>query len=689
MKDLYNTNFFKDISIKVENKTLILNLIEYPIIENIQIVGIKSQNFIDKLYENISLKERMSFSENIFSKDLILIENILKANGFYFAKINSNLVKDDNKNSVKINITIDQGKKAKIKKISFIGNKSVKDKRLLEVISSEEHKFWKFISRNVYLNEINIDLDKRLLQNFYKNLGYYNVKILNSSAELTKYGNFELTYTIDSGDVYTFNEFDLNIPDDYNSSDFKKLNLLFENLKGQTYSLNDLNLILEQIEYIASTKFYDFINADVSETIIDNNKINFLFRINDSEKFYVEKINVLGNYNTQEEVIRNRLIVDEGDPLNNLLYSKSLDEIKGLGIFKSVKGEIKDGSSENLKIIDVVIEEKATGEISLAAGVGTSGSVIGGGVKEKNFLGKGIQLSTNLSISEEAIKGEFIYSKPNFAYTDNTLSTSLSATSSDFLTDYGYKTSNTGFSLGTTFEQYENLFFSPEFSFDIERLETNSNASTQLKKQEGTYEDFYFNYGINYDLRDSKYNPTRGYVSNFYQELPIISGNNEISNIINFTNYKTLNKKNNMVGKSSIYFKAVNTLDSSDVRISKRATVPYNRLRGFEKGKIGPIDNGDYIGGNYVSSINLSTNLPGLLPTIENVDFSYFIDAANVWGVDYDNSIDESNKIRSSTGIGVDLLTPIGPMSFSFTQPITKNSTDKTETFRFNLGTTF
>ena len=165
--------------------------------------------------------------------------------------------------------------------------------------------------------------------------------------------------------------------------------------------------------------------------------------------------------------------------------------------------------------------------------------------------------------------------------------------------------------------------------------------------------------------------------------------NNEISNTFVFTQYKNLNQASEMIGKASLYFEAVNTLDSSDVRISKRGQVPYNRLRGFERGKIGPVDNTDYIGGNYVSSLNLSTNLPGILSTVESLDFTYFIDLANVWGVDYDSSIDDSNIIRSSTGIGMDLLTPVGPLSFSLSQPLTKKSTDKTETFRFNLGTTF
>ena len=167
------------------------------------------------------------------------------------------------------------------------------------------------------------------------------------------------------------------------------------------------------------------------------------------------------------------------------------------------------------------------------------------------------------------------------------------------------------------------------------------------------------------------------------------SDNNEIANTFQFTKYKQLSRTSDMVGKASIYLKAVNSLDNSDVRISKRVNAPYNRLRGFEKGKIGPVVDNDYIGGNYVSTINLQTNLPNILSTVETVDFSLFLDIANVWGVDYDSSIDDSNSLRSSTGVGMDLLTPIGPLSFSLSQPISKKSTDKTETFRFNLGTTF
>ena len=690
LKKLYDSNFFNDIKINLNNGILKIDLVENPIIENIEFTGIKNKTFIKEISEKIVLKNRMSFTKSQLQNDINLIKNILKSSGFYFAKVEPSLITNSDLNSVRLKIDINQGKKARIEEIVFIGDKKIKDKKLIEVIASEEHKFWKFISKKVYLNQSLINLDKRLLENYYRNLGYYKVKVLNSFAELNETNSsFKLVFNIDAGKKYFFSEFSLSLPEDYDNADFEKIEKIFSKLKNEKYSLDSIDLILTEIDKIASMRLYDFIDAQVTETIQDDNKISFDFKIIDSQKFYVERVNILGNFQTIEEVIRNKLIVDEGDPLNSLLYNKSIDNIKGLRIFKEVKGKVKNGSDKNLKIIDIIVEEQPTGEIALSAGVGTSGSTIGGGINEKNFLGKGINLVTNLEVSEDSVQGKFVYSKPNFAYTDNTLFTSLEATSSDNLTDFGYKVSKKGFSLGTQFEQYENIFFSPELSIFLEDLTTNSTASKQLKKQEGDYTDIYVNYSIDHDLRNSRYRPSSGRKTSFSQQLPMISDNNEISNTLVVTQYKTLNQASDMIGKASLFLKAVNSLDGSDVRISKRAYVPYHRLRGFEKGKVGPIENEDYIGGNYVGTLNLATSLPGILTTVENIDFSYFIDFANVWGVDYDSSLDDAFKIRSATGVGLDVLTPVGPLSFSLSKPITKKSSDKTEGFRFNLGTTF
>ena len=185
-----------------------------------------------------------------------------------------------------------------------------------------------------------------------------------------------------------------------------------------------------------------------------------------------------------------------------------------------------------------------------------------------------------------------------------------------------------------------------------------------------------------------QYQTKSGFRSLFYQEIPLNSKLGEIINSYQFSKFHSLFTPD-MIGKISINAKAVNSIKGDNVRVSKRLYIPYSKLRGFEYGKLGPVENDDYIGGNYSSTINLSTTLPQILPSFQNIDFSYFIDIGNVWGVDYNESLDKKSSIRSSTGIAMDFLSPVGPLSFSLSQPITKKSSDKTETFRFNLGTTF
>ena len=689
IKDLYDSGFFENINLSISENILNISVVENPIIEDLKINGVKNKKLQDFFEESIILKSRKSFSEFNAKQDLITLKNVAKLLGYYFAEINYSFIKNEKQNSIQLSFNFDLGEKAKIKKIVFLGDKKFKDKALKELIVSEEHKFWKFLSQKVFLNPDQIALDQRLLLNYYKDNGFYNVVVNNSFAELDQNSNFNLIFNIDSGQKFFFNKFSLNLPDDFDPEVFKPINKIFSKLENKQYSLRKLDLILKEVDKIATSRMYDFIDATVEEVIVNDNRINFDIVIKESEKFYVDKINILGNYTTIEEVIRHQFIIDEGDPFNEILFNKSINNIKSLGYFKNVETKISEIDDLNLKTIDVTVDEQPTGEISLGAGVGTNGSTIGGGIKENNFLGKGISLDTNILISQDGIKGRFIYKKPNFNYSENTLSTSLIAETSDKLDTSGYKNSNVGFALGTGFEQYENLYFTPELSISLEDLETASNASSQLKKQEGTYEDLYFNYGLNYDLRDRRYQPTEGHNISFRQNIPLISNNYELINSLEINKYKTLNQNSNIVGKISFFAKSLNSMNGEDARISKRLFIPSRKLRGFEPGKVGPIENSDYIGGNYISGFNMSSTLPTIFPDFENVDFSIFLDTANIWGVDYSSSVKENNKIRSSAGLSVDLLTPVGPLNFSFSQPVSKASTDKTESFRFNLGTTF
>ena len=530
-------------------------------------------------------------------------------------------------------------------------------------------------------------MDNRLLKNFYLNKGYYNVKINSSFAKLINEGEFELIFNIDAGEKFYFGNLDVELPVDYNKENFKKLFTTLDKLEDEPYSINGLENILEKIEINALNEQYESINVDVVENL-DGNKINLTFQIQEPEKkFFIERFNILGNNVTQESVMRNQFELDEGDPYNEILVNKTVNNIQNLNFFKSVKSEVKTGSSEELRIIDIMVEEKPTGEISASAGVGTAGSSIGAGIRENNFLGRGIGLISNLTLSEDSIKGIFSVVNPNFRNTEKSIYTTLEALENDKLKDFGYKTNRTGLALGTNFEYFDDVRLGLGTSNYFEKIETDSSASTRMKKQEGNYFDSFLKLDIDYDKRNQKFQTSDGFRSYYSVNLPLVSDTNTLKNEYNYKFFTELYENN--VTTAAIYLSAVNSISNDDVKLSERLYIPSRRLRGFISGRVGPKDGNDYIGGNYTSVLNLTTTLPQILENSQTTDFAIFMDVANIWGVDYDSSIDDGNKIRSSVGFGVDWFTPIGPLNFSLAAPISKATTDETETFRFNLGTTF
>ena len=686
IKDLYDTNFFKRISIKIDGETLILNVEENKIIQSVRIEGVKSKKIKEAILKNLFSKDKSPFLIEKVKIDVNRIKTSLNNIGYYLSDVKSKILENSN-DTVELIFEVNLGDKSKIKKIEFIGNKKIKDRTLRSIIVSEEAKFWKFISNNKFVNQDIINRDKRLLRNFYLSKGFYDVDVQSATVKFLDDKSFKLTYKIDAGEIYTVNDTKLVLPIDYDEKNFVEVKNELNKLKNKIYSLNKISKVVEEIDKVTLSREYDFINAGYEETIIENNKIDIVFTVTESEKFYVERINIFGNNITHESVIRNSLEIDEGDPFNELLSSKSINNIKATNLFKSVKSSITEGQDLNTKIIDITVEEKPTGEIMIGAGAGSEGGTLGFSVTENNFLGKGIKLSSSLDLTEDSIRGLFSVTNPNFNYTGKSLSTSVESTNVDKLTDSGYKSTKTGFTFGTGFEQFQNVYFTPRLSNFYEDISTKDTASANLKKQSGSYLESKFSYGLDYDMRNQRFQTTDGFRSKFNQFIPIISEEYSFGNTYDFKTWYKL--PNNMVTSLNIYGRTVNTLTGDDVKITNRFWLPRNKLKGFKTRNMGPVDANDYVGGNYGAAINFDTTLPMVFSNVQNIDVRYFLDTANLWGVDYSSAVDQSNTIRASTGVVVDWFTPIGPLNFSLAQDISKANDDMTETFQFNLGTTF
>ena len=685
LKSLYDSNFFNNISVSLVDGVLSIEINESPLIQNITIKGIKAKKYEELIKNNRILKPKSSFNEVLLSKEIELIKSQFKFLGFYFTEVETFVEKLDN-NLVNIEYVIDIGEKSKITKISFIGDKVFKNRKLKNIIISEEYKFWKFISGKKYLQEQLIELDKRLLKNFYLNNGFYNVKINTSFAKLVKKNEFELIFNIEPGERIFFNNLDILLPNDFDSANYLDLKELLKDLKNEPYSLNSVEKILDEIDKITLSEEFKNINALVDETIKEN-KLDINFIIKESDKFFVDRINIYGNNITRESVIRNQLELDEGDPYSEILTAKSENNLNSLNFFKNVKTEVVDGKKENTKIINIELEEKPTGEIMAGAGAGTEGGSFFFGVKENNYLGKGLAVDANANISAETFKGSFSVTNPNYKDSEKSVYATLEATEIDQLKNFGYKTNKNGFEIGTSFEYLKDFRLGLATSTFIEKIETDSTASDRQKSQAGNYLDTFLDLNFLYDKRNQKFKTSDGYFSNYIVELPLISDTNTLTNSYNYKIFSELYDNN--ISSFSFFLKSASSISNDDIKLTERLTLPSNKLRGFETGKIGPKDGADFIGGNYLASISLQSSLPFIFENSQNVDAIIFFDAANIWGVDYDTSIDDGSKIRSSIGIGIDWLTPVGPLNFSLSEVISKKDTDVEESFRFNLGTTF
>ena len=684
IKKLYDTNFFSNITVSFSDEgTLTITVKENPIINSIDFDGEKAKKFKAKIVEFLLLRENGPLLENDIKKDINLIKEFYRSQGYYFVKIDAEVARLDN-NRVNISYKIVKNEKAKISKIYFLGDKKIREKKLRDVVTSQESQFWKILSKNVYLNKERIELDKRLLINYYRNRGYYEVNIKSSNVEYSEGEGFVLTYNINAGNRYTFKKVFAKVSETLDKNAFLSLENEFNEVVGEYYSAEKLKRILDKIDKLSEQKELQFINHNVLETL-DGNGVEVKINIFEGEKVIIERVNIVGNSITNDSVIRSALIVDEGDPYSSLLIKKSINRIKGRNIFGKVEHEVIDGSSDDLKVINITVEEKATGEVMAGAGVGTDGTSFTVSIKENNWLGRGVVLQSALNMSTQKVSGNIYINNPNYNYSGNAVFASLDVSSTDRSNSSGFKSSKTGLDLGTSFEQYENVFIRPNLNVSFEDIEVDSTASTGVKKMEGNFFNADFGYAVILDERNQTFKTTDGTKVTFKQSLPLIQDSSSILNGLDVEKYHPFSE--DVIGSLKFHVRSINGIDS-DVRLTNRLFIPRSKLRGFNTYKTGPRDGLDYIGGNYTTAINAEAQLPNILPESYRTDFGVFIDAANVWGVDYTTE-DQSDKLRSSFGVTADVFTAIGPLSFTLAQSITKNASDITETFNFRLGTSF
>lgn len=685
-KKLIETDFFSEVKVNVVKNIITINVKENPIIDFFYIKGIVRKDSEDFIYKNISLGNNKVFSEAKLKKDIDLIKDVLQKSGYYNVSVNTEISKLPG-NVYNVVINVDQKNKYTIKNIYFIGDKKFSSSKLYDVISSTEDSWWKFLSSSSSINTKRIDYDKTLLKEFYLDNGYFDVQINSSDINFLPNNSVEVVFSINAGQKYTFSKYKI-IDDGKNlqKDDILNINKILNRRINGFFSKQKIRLTQNTINDYLNSKKIEFVQLNVIPRKNQSNiELEYIF--SNSKRNFVNFINIKGNTLTDEEVIRRSLFFSEGDSFANYKIAKSENRLKKTGIFSNVTTKIINKSNE-LVDVEIKVEEQPTGSISAGLGVSTSGSSISTGIQEKNLFGKGINLSSNLNLGTEKISGSLDLKIPDFKNTDNTANFSLYALQTDY-TNSGYESSVYGGGVSTSYEIYDDIFFRVGGSADVDTIDTNDTASDLYKSREGTYTSLKSFYSVNLDKRNRVISPTGGHLINFSQALAIPGASDitSIKNSINGSIYHQLSE--NYVLNLKGGFSSINSIDGKkDVKLSDRLSLNESKLRGFESFGIGPISGNDHIGGNYSAYSSISSTFPNPFPDKWRASSIAFIDFGNVWGVDFDDSL-EADKIRSSVGVSLEWNSPMGPLSIILSEPISSLSTDKEETFSFKIGGTF
>ena len=686
-KKIYDTDFFADVKISFNQDILTINVTENPIINFFYINGVKDSD-LDQINKIINLKENNIFSSSKLKKDIEATREFLNTAGFYQALITPEVIKIDN-NQVNLIINIDKKEISKIKNIYFIGNKVFSNSQLIDVITSSEDGWWKFFSTSS-LSEQRIEYDKQLLKDFYKSKSFYDVQIESAFAGIDKDNNFTLTFSINSGKKYKFGDYDLKVSGiPLKESDIIEIkDISTKLLKNEFYSPLTINKLNKQVTNLLESKRYGNFEINIQDTKAVDDRINIIVQLNEGQKLLINKINIQGNTITEEKVIRDNLTISEGDQLSSSKIKKSVDNIKSKQLFSKVDYKVEDSDKKNFKDLNLFVKEQPTGSITAGVGYGTNGGLFEASVNERNFLGQGINLNFTGRLSSDAIRGDLSYVNPNYNNSNKELAVSLFSDLDDYQNS-GYQNKRVGTRFATKYEIYEDIFFRPNLGAQFDKLEVTGNASNLLRSREGNFITTSFGYNFLNDQRDSKFNPTAGSliyfdqnIATFFSDIPTVQTG------VGATFYQEL-FSDKFIGSAKARLANVTAFNNKDVKLSDRIFASPSDLRGFELRGIGPVDSGDHIGGNNLATLSLKSTFPNPMPENLRATTFLFLDMGNVWGADYSNLISDSSKLRASTGIALDLMSPVGPLSFTYSIPLSKASTDKEQNFIFNIGSSF
>lgn len=692
LKDLFETGLFSDITMQQDGAILIVRVVENPIINQIFFEG-NDKLDDEALYAEIALRERQVMTRTRVQNDIQRIYQLYRRSGRFSVEVEPKVVQLD-QNRVNLVFEVNEGDITKVKSIRFVGNDRFDDNRLRSEISTKETAWYRFITADDRYDPDRLSFDQELLRRFYLSEGYADFQIVSALAELaTDRSGFFITITVDEGQRYKVRG--LKIDSRIKDFDANVLKGFIEIMPGDWYNANLVRNTVDILSDKLGDLQYAFVNIrpDIRRDK-ENAEIEINFIINESNRTFVERIDVEGNQRTLDKVVRREFLLVEGDPFNKSKLARSEQAIRDLDFFETVEVNARPGSAPDKTVIDVDVTEKSTGELSLGAGFSTGdGPLADIRIRERNLLGKGQDLLFSTTLAGERTEFNVGFTEPHFLNRDISAGFDLFHITRDLQDESSFDQERTGGALRVGYPLSDKWRQTVRLRAERNEItDVQDDASLFVREQEGERTTIALSQRLTYNNLNSNLFPTDGWsywldteISGFGGDSKYIQGRTGASYY-----YEVFDKVVfNLLGEAGI----IEGYDDENVAINERFYIGGKNLRGFEQGGIGPrdLDTDDALGGNRFYRGSAEFSFPVGLPEGVGVKGHAFADAGTLYDVDTESTgnLGDESSIRSSVGLGLSWRSPFGPIRIDFAQALSHETFDEEESFRFDFGTRF
>jgi outer membrane protein insertion porin family len=707
IRTLTRTQLFADVQIGlIENGDLIVEIVENPIINQVVFEG-NGAISEDKLREEVTIGPRGIYTRARVQEDVGSIIELYRLSGRISASVTPKLVQLE-QNRVDVIFEIDEGPETGVQAITFLGNEAFSDGELREVMVTKQSRWWRLFTKNDNYDPNRLDYDREQLRKFYTNRGYYDFRIVSAVAELAPDDSaFGITLTLDEGDRYNFGE--INVVTENDRLNTELLEALLPIRTGDLYESDRIETSVDALTFAAGSAGYAFV--DINPTYRANpetDTVDVTFNIAEGQRVYVERINVVGNTRTIDPVIRRELMLTEGDAFNRSLVERSRNNLRALGFFKEVEIEETRGAAPDRSIVNVTVEEQPTGELSVGAGFSSVDSfVVNLGISERNFRGRGQNVVARVEWGSLRQQIDFRFTEPRFLGRDVGAGFDVFHSRYDFQDEssFDYRSTGAGLRLTYPLNGYSRLstrYFikDDEIIVPFGYCDAGGSGSRALCEQVGASLNSSVGYTLLVDRRNDPIRPTRGWTGTLRQDFAGVGGDvNYVKSEVDATAYYGITPSWIVSVQGSAGY--VSGWNGDAVRINDRFFKGGNSFRGFENAGMGPRDlaTNDALGGNFYAVGSVELTVPNGLPEQYGIRTSLFADVGTLGVLDDrytlgtnglpDTTIVDDLSLRASAGVSVHWRSPMGPIRFDFSQILSEEEYDRTETFRFSTSTQF